>query len=128
MTIAVKLFSDDLALALENRFRKKIDVENFGEQPQKKIILDYITGELNVIINKKDTANLVFTKSEENEGAIWLYFKVNYPGRIQEMKIRNSLLVDMFHDQTNLVIISNADQQNGYRFNYYNREQEIQLK
>ncbi len=128
MTIAVKLFSDDLALALENRFRKKIDVEKINGEPEKGIILDYITGELKVIINDEDTLKLGFSRTEENEGAIWIYFDATDTGKIRKLTIQNSLLVDMFHDQTNLVIVNASGEQNGYRFNYYNREQEIQLK
>ncbi len=128
MTVAVKLFSDDLALALEHRFRRKIDVTKIHEDPEKNIILGYITGELGIVINETDTLKLEFDHSEENEGAVWLYFDISNTGRIRKMMIRNSLLVDMFHDQTNLVIVTASDKQNGYRFNYNNREQEIQLK
>ena len=105
MTVSVKLFSDDLALALEHRFRKKVDVAKLNQEPEKDIILGYITGELSIIINQKDTLKLEFSKSEENEGAVWLYFDVKYAGTIRRMTIMNSLLVDMFHDQTNLVIV-----------------------
>lgn len=127
MTIAVKLFSDDLALALEHKFRRKIDVSKINEAPEKDIILGYITGELGVIVNDKDTLKLEFDHSEENEGAIWLYFDISNPAQIRKMTVRNSLLTDMFHDQTNLVIVSTTEGQNGYRFNYNNREQEIQI-
>jgi hypothetical protein len=127
MTIAVKLFSDDLGLALENRFRKKIDVGKLDQEPEKTTILHYIKGELSVILNDKDTLDLGFNSSEENEGAIWFYFSATYSGKIKKMIIQNSLLTDMFHDQTNLVIVNDNGKQNGYRFNYSNREQEIQL-
>ncbi len=128
ITVAVKLFSDDLALALEHRFRRKIDVEKLNDEPEKKIILGYITGELIVMINGEDSVNLEFSRSEENEGAVWLYFNVKNTGRIQQMTIQNSLLLDMFHDQTNLVIVNAFGKENGYRFNINNTEQEIQLK
>ncbi len=128
MKVSVKLFSDDLALALENKFHRKIDVEKLNENPEKKIILGYIIGELQVIINRKDTVELAYSGSEENEGAIWLYFDIKTTGKMKTLTIQNSLLVDMFHDQTNLVIVSDHNNQNGYRFTNNNREQEIQLK
>lgn len=128
MTVAVKLFSDDLALALEHKFRKKIEVGKVDEDPGKRVILGYIRSELNVIINGGDTLQLRYSRSEENEGAIWLYFEADFSGTIKKLTIQNSLLTDMFHDQTNLVIVNDTGRQNGYRFNYYNREQEIQLK
>jgi hypothetical protein len=41
---------------------------------------------------------------------------------MQKISITDGVMMDLYEDQTNLVIVNWSDQQNGYRLNNKNRE------
>ena len=66
-------------------------------------------------INGKETTGLQFQESRLNEEAIWLFYTYEHGGKIRKIRIRNTLMLEKFDDQTNLLIVSYNDKQNGYR-------------
>ena len=63
-----------------------------------------------------------------NEEAIWLFYTREYGGKIRKMMVRNELMLEKFDDQTNLMIVSYRDQQNGYHLNIKNIELPFNIK
>ena len=55
-----------------------------------------------------------FQYKEIIDFSIWLYYKYQCPEDIQRMVIKNELMMDMFDDQTNLMIIKYRDFEKGY--------------
>jgi hypothetical protein len=56
-----------------------------------------------------------FLRSDLNEEAIWLYYTYDHGSRIRKINVRNRIMNEKFDDQTNLLIVSYNNTQNGYR-------------
>ena len=125
--VAVKLFKDDLQLAIYHNYSIEIPLDSIGNENYSKIILTYLMEKLKIVVNKKKELKLEYTGNEYNEEAIWVYFSA---GNLQEMKniyLINTIFLDIYEDQTNLVIINYKGKQQGHRFNILFTEKEINL-
>jgi hypothetical protein len=127
ITIAVKLFSDDFQLALQHNYGIMIELDDLTSPENKEILDKYINSALHVLLNKKEPLRLSYIKTDTNDQAIWLYYETEID-KLRKLKIKNTLLIDIYLDQTNLVIINHKGKQNGYRFNANHTEQIIELK
>jgi hypothetical protein len=126
-TISIKLFKDDFAQAITNTYQVSIPMEKADEKVNSDIISKYINECLQIEISKNKILSLEYKYSKINEDAIWLYFnaeKANLQGR---MKIRNTLMLDLWDDQKNLLIINWKGKENGYQFNRNDVEMDIDL-
>ncbi len=127
LTVSLKMYKDDFQLAIEHNFAKYILLENVDNEMESKLIEDYIQNMFFLIMNKNDTIKLDYNHSELNEEAIWLHYESEI-SKFKKLSINNSIFMDLYPDQTNLVIINYDGKQNGYRFNYKNNVQQIELK
>ncbi len=72
---------------------------------------------------------LNFVRKVQDEESIWLYYTCRLPSdNIKSFRLTNSLLLQLFDDQTNLVIVTYKGADTGYTFNYDNWKSEITLK
>jgi len=121
---SVRVFISDFNTAINKKNNTKID---FSKSPQmlvvKQIVSDYINNNLIFYFDKKQNKNrfsLVRYKTNE-EGAIWFYFEIpNTNCNFGNISIKNTLLNDLYKDQTNLLILSYKDKQQAYSFNRKN--------
>lgn len=129
INISIKLFSDDLEALISNRYNVQINI-TAQEDPGGKIeVLNrYIAETFNCQINGEDTVLLEFSKLKLNEEAIWLYYTYRYTGKIRKIDVGNRLMLEKFEDQTNLLILTYRDTQNGYRLNNKNTELSLNIK
>jgi hypothetical protein len=110
--LSVKIFADDFQDLIFHRYSVQLRLTE-QENPGDKIdaVNRYIASALQMEINGKPAEGLQFLESRLNEGAIWLYYKYNYGGRINSLKIRNTLMLEKFDDQTNLLIVAYNDKE-----------------
>jgi hypothetical protein len=108
-------------LAIEHETGKITDLSTIDTKMEEEIINVYISERLKIHLNKREVLEMNYTGYEVNEDAVWMFYKSENPGKVKYIRLENSLLVDTFYDQTNLVIMNYLGQQNGYRFNYKNR-------
>lgn len=127
ITIAIKLFSDDFQLALYHNYGKEIPVEDLILPENKELVDRYVGDAIQIILNKKDSVRFNYRNADMNEEAIWLYYSAKM-SNVKKLQIVNSLLLDIYLDQTNLLIINYMGKQNGFRFNSRHREEFIDLK
>lgn len=126
--IAIKLFKDDLQLAIYHNYGVEIPVNQIDDETHTEIILKYLLNNFIIKLNKNEELRLKYRNSETNDEAIWIYFSSNIIPPVPKIIIINSLFLDIYNDQTNLLIISYARKQNGYRFDNKVKELEIILK
>ncbi len=124
-TVSVKLFKDDFALALKNNYQTDVAMEKADENTNRQFISKYINNCLQIELNKTRLLKLEYKSSEINEDAIWVHFNAGTIENISHIRIRNILMLDLWDDQTNLLIMSVKGKENGYRFN--RREVEIEI-
>jgi len=126
-SISIKLFKDDFTLAIKNTCNADIQMEKADEIANYQIISKYINTCLQLELNSDKILKLEFISSEINEDAIWVNFKTESYNSNLKLTIRNTLMLDLWDDQTNLMIIKHNGKETGYMFNKRNVEIEIDL-
>jgi len=116
MKLSVKVFADDFQDLILHKYSVQLRITE-QENPGDKIhsVNNYIGEALKMEINGKETTGLLFQELKLNEEAIWLFYTYEHGGKIRKIRIRNTLMLEKFDDQTNLLIVSYNDKQNGYR-------------
>jgi len=129
INVSIKMFSDDFEDLIYRKYGIQMRITS-QEDPGGKVeaVNRYIAGALHCSINGDEPVVLEYLESRLNEEAIWLYYIYDHKGRIRKMKVNNMLMLEKFEDQTNLLIISYNDRQNGYRLNNKNTELSFNIK
>jgi hypothetical protein len=120
--VSVKLFKDDFAIVLKNRYNADIPMERANEAANSEIISNYINACLQISAGENKPANLRFDNSEISEDAVWVHFKMEKLIGTGKLKIKNTLMLDLWEDETNLLILTAGGKDTGYRFNGDNTE------
>lgn len=121
--IVFKLYSDDFERIILSKYSIDLDITSKidpGENAE--FINRYINESFELKINGTKIDNWEYTGNQMNEEAIWLYYKNIWPGKIKEISVTDSVMMDFFEDQTNMVIIGWPGTQNGYSLNNKNRD------
>ena len=114
INVSVKLFSDDFEDLILRKYEVQLMITRQEDPGEHIAALDsYVADALQFTINGRETVEMNFSGFELNEEAIWLFYTYEYGGKIRKMMVCNELMPEKFDDQTNLMIISYRDQQNG---------------
>lgn len=111
LQITLKLFADDLEEAMNNQeFRKEeqayIDVLNPTDEQQLSTYIErYISEHLDVKVNGEDV-HPYFLGKEMEDMAMWCYLEVKGVEEINSLKVRSSIMTEVFDDQINIVHIN----------------------
>jgi len=117
--ILFKIFADDFDRIIQNKYNVFLNLENSEKlEGYDKTITKYILEHFKIIINNKDytKSRLKFLHLELREKAVWLYYIYKFKGKSNKFELKNSLMTDLYHDQTNLLI-----------FNYYGFQKAIRF-
>jgi hypothetical protein len=78
------------------------------------------------LVAEQDTIDFRYIRKEQNEESIWLYYKGVLPGNAEcRFSLVNQLMLDLYEDQTNLVIVTKGTHEKGFAFNYRDRRYEL---
>jgi hypothetical protein len=70
-----------------------------------------------------------YIRKDQDDDFIWLFYQGNLPDRkMDSVSLTNILLLDLFEDQTNLVIVTCGALEQGYSFNYRVRRSQLYIK
>ena len=123
-TVSYQFFANDFKMMLQIFKQSEIDLEQDKELTPQNIetINDYIFSAFEMKFNDSEKIDLDFQYKKNDEALIWLYYKGQMPeGRIENITIVNELLLDLYEDQKNLVIINYNGEEKGYSFSYRKR-------
>lgn len=84
----------------------------------------YVNRNFNVAVNGSDKP-LTFTGSQVNGESVWVYFEAGSVSDIKSLKIRNSILMDAYPKQTNVVNVAYKGQQKTMSFQKGRESSEI---
>lgn len=90
----------------------KINVNTAGFEAEVK---KYVNSNFSVTINGA-SKNLTFTGSQVNGESVWVYFETSGVTDINEIKIKNSILIGQFPKQVNLLNINYKGNQKTMNF------------
>lgn len=101
--IMIKLFVDDFEKAIEENYTQKL---NLGKEKEiddnNGLIKKYLKTHFEISIKDKDQ-ELNYLGKETDRDYIWLYIEIPKVKSINDISIKNTLLTDVFPDQTNLI-------------------------
>lgn len=131
MEITIKVAIEDLEKSIENKFSKKFDdlLDTQGNINSEKLILEYIKNNLifSVGENKKEF-RWVGKEPSDNLHDIYLYFEIpNYDKNenMESITIKNTLFLDLYDYQTNIVLIELMERKYNLTFTMDNDIQTI---
>jgi len=127
--LSVKIFADDFQDLILHKYGVQLNiVEQEGPGDKISAVNEYIEEALQLVFNGKETADLQFVEAVLNEEAIWLFYRYEHPGKIRKVDIVNRIMLEKFSDQTNLMIITFNEKQNGYRLDNKTTELSFNIK
>ena len=112
--ISVKLFQDDLETTLSAFTNRPIKISN--EKEADKIIESYLRKHFGVQVNKTLQTPYRYLGFEQQNDAIWVYLEMPTEQDLSGVYLENSLLLDVFDDQTNLVQLAFREKKKSYLF------------
>lgn len=124
LEITVRLFTDDLSLALEQAGAPKMELGTEAEPPEANEYLEkYLQKNLSFSVNGNETS-FKYLGKEAQLDATWCYLELKRITSIQKLEILNTLLLSSFEDQTNMVNLNI----NGRKKSGLSRKGSIKLK
>lgn len=131
MEITVKVAIEDLEKSIENRYSKKLDdlLDTQENKNSEKLILEYFRNNLTFSAGKNTKEyQWVGKELSDNLHDIYLYFEIpNYDKNenVESIKIKNTLFLDLYDYQTNIVLIELVDKKYNLTFTLDNDIQTI---
>lgn len=122
---SLKMFKDDFKGIISKNYGHILNYEEKFNDKDKHYIKKYIDHNFNIQLNSKELVQTKFVNYKTNDESIWIYFNCDFEVDLKELYIKNSLLLDMFDDQKNLVIFKHGKSEKGYMLNNRNKNIEI---
>ncbi len=113
-TLACKIFSDDLELALQKQYGKKESFNNPADVKSLSGEIDgYIKNHLQLKINGKQS-NYSFINFKTQDNAVLIYFRINDISEISTFAITDTILYEVYSKQVHLVYVTvNGNRKSG---------------
>lgn len=123
--ITHRIFIDDLEKALEKKYNKKMYLTSTKELPEAEMyIKNYLKDNIKISINKKPQEIRYLTREMEGDVLIF-YTKIAISKKINNFDIFNSLLIDVYKEQQNIVHLNINSNKNSFLFTNSDTEQKI---
>lgn len=130
ISVSHKFFTDDFIMLFSHLFEKEI-IPQQGKpfvNSEIKLINHYMRYRFNLVAGN-DTIPLQYNGKDQDEESLW----IRYSGKLvvpdaDSIAVENMLLLDLYMDQTNLLIFNIADQEKGFAFNFEKRRWTMALK
>lgn len=119
ISLSHKFFTDDFSLLFYHLFEKQVEPKMNQEfsAPELNLIKTYLSYRF-ILTSGTDTIPLTFRRKDQDDESLWLYFKGKLPDNgLKSLSVQNQLLLDLYEDQTNLVIIICGKEEKGFTFN-----------
>ncbi|MGC9470489.1 MAG: DUF6702 family protein [Bacteroidales bacterium] len=127
--ISFKVFTDDFMDIILKKYGYALDPGlDWNQEDDREVISRYINESFGLKANGKKNLSLVFHGMKKNEEAVWLEYETSSVRNPAELLIVNRILLDMFHDQTNLVILGVNSFERGYCFSHQVQETRVTLE
>lgn len=118
--ISLRVFTDDLEKTLSiNNQNKKFVIENTDKNDT--FIEQYVRKHFAITTPKNQKLNYQYVGKEKEGDATWIYLEMPVNEAIKGSKIQNSVLMDSFDDQTNIINIFLNNDKKSYLFTVKNK-------
>lgn len=112
--VSIRLFQDDLEAGLSVFQGKKF---KFGQsEDSDELLAKYIKTQVGFQVNLKLQTPYRYIGFEPQRDVIWVYLEIPTSQELIGVYLQNSLLIDVFPDQTNLVHVARLSKKKSYLF------------
>lgn len=126
--ISLKVFPHDFELAFIHNYNLQLNLGTDSIHPEwEKYLNLYFSKMFSLKVNNKSAIPLVFKSYEVKDDGILLYFNAPIKGKINSLQIDNGILLDVFENQTNLLILSINGKEKGYNLNFNNYKVNLKI-
>lgn len=115
LQITSRIHIEDLEKALEKKHKKKIFIEAEKNSAEELLIKEYIINRFSIKVNEQNKP-LNFLSKEIDGDELVCYWNIKNISKINSLEINNSVLIEVFSDQQNLVNVSVLGQKQSYLF------------
>jgi hypothetical protein len=127
LNVTLNTFVDDWETAYFHYYGKSIQLKNRANL-EGEWFNEYFQKSFRIGVNTSDTVlELVKDTVYFNDLSMTIEMHAKLKDEPNSLYIYNAILTDIFADQTNLLIYSTDDKENGIRFDYYKHEEELIL-
>lgn len=127
-TISFKVFPHDFELAFIHNYNLRLNLGTDSIHPEwEKYIKVYLDKMFSLKVNNKINVPLVFKNYEVKDDGILLNFTAVMNHKVKSIQIDNAFLLDVFENQTNLLIMSINGKEKGYNLNFQNYKVDLEL-
>jgi hypothetical protein len=119
ISLSHKFYTSDFTLLFHHLFEKQVEpgMNQDFSKPELDLIKTYLSYRF-ILTSGTDTIPLNFQRKDQDDESLWLYFKGRLPDNgLKFLSVKNQLLLDLYEDQTNLVIITCGREEKGFTFN-----------
>ena len=118
LEISCKIFTDDFEDALSRKFKTKVDlVQPKDKTAMDKLVSDYISNHLAIKTDNK-AATMNYIGFEVENEAVYVYLQVNDVITIKNAQVTNSVLHDLFNDQTEIIHFIESGNRKSVKIDY----------
>lgn len=122
---SVRMFHDDLAIALYNEYHDYM-FEMQDSASARDFTDEYVRSKLRIISGRKKELNYVLKDKEISDDSAIITYTCELPEKnLESLFIYNSIFLNLYSDQMNLVIINKDGNETGYTLT--NEKKEIEL-
>ena len=112
--VSIRLFQDDLEQSLSQFKGKRFQFQQ--EQGAEELIQAFIKKQFGFLVNQHLQTPYRFLGWEPQQDVIWVYLEIPTQQSLTGVFLKNSLLVETFPDQTNLVHVARQGDKKSYLF------------
>lgn len=126
ITLSFKVFESDFQLLFTHLFEQKIDFDD----PENIIVNLHKINEYfweTFKIENNPNHSLLFQNIKKEDDSIWFYYEALVDKEIKSFEISNTIFLDLYFDQKNMLIFNYNQNQKGYLFNLNQTKQIIYL-
>jgi hypothetical protein len=128
--VSHKLYTADFSLLFYHLFEKNIEPRKDIEftTSENNLISSYMKQRFNIVAGN-DTLELHYVRKDHEDESLFLYYKGKFENDVpEEIVINNLLLLDLYMDQKNLVIVNYGKKEQGLTFNWDTRQSVLVYK
>lgn len=131
MHFAFKLFTDDLETVIYHKHQKRLYLtENKEAANADSMVTAYLNSHFAITLNEKKyrITDMHFIKKEQEANALWYRYKFPLKKPVNHISIRNSILNDLFFDQTNLIFFTYKNTDKAFKLDREKETQAVSLQ
>jgi len=126
--VTMRYFVDDIESTLNKKTEKNLELGTKREDIEADdVIINYILSHFNLEIDSKST-DLTYLGKEVDKDIIYFYLESENIKTFKEIKIENTLLLQEFDDQQNVIKIKTNDKTNMFVLKNGNSKKSISFK